>query len=418
MRTEYNEDNYNINQLILFCINHIDINPNITNLINQLKKVRYQKNQHPTAVYESFQRCINHIKVITRILNPHLDENNTIRTITPVEIAEIFKTIIIDNNDNPKYNNNAKLNGKIKNKMAKRYAQNQNLRIEDIPEILIQIADDILPKGSYDYTDPNKHWKRYQPIQNLFNLSNTYNNKNKAVSSSSTVKYNKKCPYGNKCFSFINKKKCPNFLTKSDIAFMNSKFTRDIQIPKFKHTYQNRQKYYTNKKRRFRGNKFNKFNKRGGKFNKFKRFKKFTPFNKYKPDQSKSNNYNINLNKCPNGTSCTAWQLGKCDNHNKFHMQCSNCKIKGHPRSKCYKLLNKKDNMNKSNTNNTNNIPRYNPYKQQNTDTQNINTFQLPAALQQEANINQVNHCDNTINTLKQEIRKVKRFKKSLALCP
>ncbi len=96
-------------------------------------------------------------------------------------------------------------------------------------------------------------------------------------------------------------------------------------------------------------------------------------------------------------------------------MQCSNCKIKGHPRSKCYKLLNKKDNINKSNTNN---VPRYNPYKQPNTDTQNINTFQLPAALQQNANNNQVNHCDNTINNLKQEIRKVKRFKKSLALCP
>ncbi len=296
MRTKYNEDHYNTNQLILFCISHIDINPNITNLIAQLKKLRYQKNQHPIAVFESFQRCINHIEVITRILNPHLDENNVLREITPVEITEIFKSIIIDNNDNPKYNNNSKLNSKVKNKMAKRYAQKQNLKIEEIPDILKDIAVDILPKGSYDYSDPNKHWKRYQPIQNLFSLSTEYkNNKIKSVSSSSTVKYNKKCPYGNKCFGFLNNKKCPNYHTKSEIAFMNSKYTRDVKIPKFKSNF------YPNKKRKF-GNKFNKFNKRGGKFNKFnkfKRFKKFTPFNKYKPGKQKTNNYNINLNKCP-----------------------------------------------------------------------------------------------------------------------
>ena len=163
-----------------FIISHLQIHPHREDFNIILKLIRIMRNEHPVKAYQRIRGYFDQVRITIEIINKTRADNNQLTPFSAEEIAQfMFRTFVYHNAD-PHYDNDGRLNIKIRLKINKKYRDNGIIDLDKFETYLETVATDLIGKSSTTDNREGYHWERIKNICTVFSLTNTGLHKKRA----------------------------------------------------------------------------------------------------------------------------------------------------------------------------------------------------------------------------------------------
>ena len=309
-RRKFNLKIHNVQHFESWVIKTLGLQPNIAYFKKQLSYIQCLINENPKATLSRIDRYYFQISNVLKKINPLLPA--PIRSFSDRDKLELFQRVFIEDNCSKEYNNDGKLNAKVKTKVGQHWQKYPKLTLKELRVYLSKLDTEILPPLTVEAAVEGKHWKHYTSAASIFqirDLSKLTNRKRRAQKETADDGPTKKrrklnsgdtfsdtpCRFKSNCLNFIKKGKCNYRHTVEELKILQAKYQqhKNTVVPRTQLG------------------------------NKFKRRKQGDTDIKPKP--------------CNNGTNCRLWQNNQCNyGHNRKLMKCAFCHKPGHSQIDCF----------------------------------------------------------------------------------
>ena len=168
---EFKQFQHTFKFLEAYIIKRLSLRPSIHFFLTQIRYIRTAYNENPEATHRRIVSYLNQIQAAIEIFNETREARSQIRQLSQREKQELYERVFIHENNTKAYNNDGKLNSKVKKRLCS-YVETSDgtLTLDDLIEEIKSLPTQILPSSLENKTKTGEHWQKFRVHLTIFQL--------------------------------------------------------------------------------------------------------------------------------------------------------------------------------------------------------------------------------------------------------